>query len=63
MQEKTMQIIKDIIPSFNNVEHFSDSCASQYKNKSFYNLCMYNQDHSVQATWSILAPIHLKSPC
>jgi len=62
-QEKTMQTIKEIIPNFKNVEHFSDSCASQYKNKSFHNLCMHNQDYGVQATWSFLATIHGKSPC
>jgi len=29
IEEKTMQIIKDIVPNFNNVEHFSDACVSQ----------------------------------
>jgi len=29
VQENTTQIIKDIVPNFNNVEHFSDACVSQ----------------------------------
>ena len=63
MQEKTRQFIKDIVPNFNNVKHFSDGFESQYKNKSFYNLCMHNQDYCVQGTWSFLATILGKSLC
>jgi len=63
IQEKTMQIIKDIVPNLNNVEYFSDGCAAQYKNKSFYNLCMQKQDFGVEATWLFFATSHGKSPC
>jgi len=29
MQKKTTQIIKDIVPNLDNVEHFSDACVLQ----------------------------------
>ena len=29
MHEKTMQIIKDIVPNCNNVKYYSDACVSQ----------------------------------
>jgi len=61
-KRKQCKSLRILFPTY--VEYFSDGCESQYKNKkSFYNLCMHNQDYSMQASWSFLHTNHGKPLC
>ena len=61
----TMQYIKEnIIANVKKAHYFSDGCAGQYKNcKNFINLCMHQNDFSVDCVWTFFATSHGKSPC
>ena len=64
IQAVFLTYIKACQPKVYKVEHFSDGCAAQYKNKyNLVNFCMHKRDFGFGAEWNFFATAHGKSPC
>ena len=63
-QEKTAAYINENFPGVNEVEYFTDGCASQYKSKGYFkNLCNQLIDFKLKVTHSYFGTSHGKGQC
>ena len=63
-QKNLITFLKNQFPTPAKIIYFSDSAASQYKNrKNFLNLCHHQADFGIKAEWHFSATSHGKSAC
>ena len=58
-QCKLLHFLKEMLPSLQLVQYFSDGSAAQYKNyKNFVNLCHHEYDYGLKAKWNFFTTSH-----
>lgn len=63
-QAHLVNSIRTQVPQLKKMIYFTDGAGSQYKNKmNFYNTCLHEHDHGVEAEWHFYASYHGKGPC
>lgn len=63
VQDKLVQLVKNLLPDLKLIKYLSDGCAGQYKNKvNLKNVCLHEKDYSVKAQWHFFPTSHGKGP-